>query len=104
MAPDTTGVAFTDQVRSHELTERALDIAAAVGCPGGAFVAKLLMGAGFDELLTKLRGVYERTKTVRPAATRKSSTEVYVVGLRKRRNVASPDDGRRDPEAQQGAR
>ncbi|MCA9667218.1 MAG: RlmE family RNA methyltransferase [Myxococcales bacterium] len=95
MAPDTTGVAFTDQVRSAELTGRALDIALAVGCPNGAFVAKLLMGEGFEPLLARLRETYASAKTVRPQATRKSSTEVYLVGTGKKAGA-----GKAEPEAE----
>ena len=39
MAPDTSGVAFSDQVRSVELFERALSLSLELGCPGGSFVA-----------------------------------------------------------------
>lgn len=82
MAPDTTGIAFTDQARSMELFLRALKIARALGCPGsGSFVAKIFMGEGFSEALSQVKESFERVKTVRPGATRKSSTEQYVVGL-----------------------
>ncbi len=79
MAPDTSGVAFADQVRSVELFCCALDLATQVGCPGGAFVGKLFMGEGFDETLARVRQHYKKCKTVRPDATRKSSREVYLV-------------------------
>ena len=79
MAPDTSGVAFADQVRSMELFCQALELATKVGCPGGAFVGKLFMGEGFDETLTLVRRRYSKCKTVRPEATRKSSREVYLV-------------------------
>ncbi len=80
MAPDTSGVAFTDQVRSVELFTRALDLAVALGCPGGSFLGKLFMGEGFQETLARVRQQFKRAKTVRPKATRSSSTEVYLVG------------------------
>ena len=79
MAPDTSGVAFADQVRSMELFGRALDLARELGCPGSKFVGKLFMGEGFDETLALVRQRYQKSKTVRPEATRKSSREVYLV-------------------------
>ena len=79
MAPDTSGVAFADQVRSTELFLRALDLALALGCPGSKFVGKLFMGDGFDETLALVRQRYQKSKTVRPQATRKSSRELYLV-------------------------
>jgi 23S rRNA (uridine2552-2'-O)-methyltransferase len=80
MAPDTTGIPLTDQARSVELFLRALELARALGCPGSAFVGKVFMGQGYEEALAAVRTHYGRAKTVRPEATRKSSSEVYVVG------------------------
>ena len=80
MAPDTSGVPFADQARSVELFLRALDLATLLGRPGGAFVGKVFMGEGFAEAHRKVRDAYAAVKTVRPDATRKESTELYVVG------------------------
>ena len=81
MAPDTTGIAFTDQVRSVELFVRALELALCLGCPSSSFVGKIFMGDGFDDTIRRVRERYDRVKTARPDATRKSSTEVYIVAL-----------------------
>jgi len=81
MAPDTMGHAFTDQVRSAELVNRALDLATELCCPQGNFLAKIFMGEGFQEVLSRMRGQFSKTKTVRPEATRSSSKEVYLVGM-----------------------
>ena len=81
MAPDTTGHAFTDQTRSAELVQCALDLALTVSCPKSSFVAKIFMGEGFQEVVTRMRKSFKRVKTVRPEATRSSSREVYLVGL-----------------------
>ena len=85
MAPDTSGIAFTDQVRSVELFQRALALAVALSCPQGSFVGKLFMGEGFEETVQLVRRHYARAKIVRPDATRKSSVEVFLVaqGLRR---------------------
>lgn len=79
MAPDTSGVAFTDHVRCLELFDTALDISQELGRPGGAFVGKLFMGEGFDEMVRKVKSLYKRSKTVKPEATRKESKELYIV-------------------------
>jgi 23S rRNA (uridine2552-2'-O)-methyltransferase len=81
MAPDTSGIAFTDQVRSVELFVRALELALRLGCPSSTFVGKIFMGDGFEETMRRVRDHYERVKTARPDATRKSSTELYIVAL-----------------------
>lgn len=84
MAPDTTGVASCDHTRSIALCERALDLCLALGCPGGAFVSKVFMGEGFAELVARAKASFGKAKTVRPQATRKSSSEVYLVATGRR--------------------
>jgi 23S rRNA (uridine2552-2'-O)-methyltransferase len=84
MAPDTTGIAFTDQARSVELFLRAIELAAELGCAGGSFVGKVFMGEGFQEAQQQVRTLYARTKNVKPEATRRASSELYVVGTGKR--------------------
>ncbi|PIE18973.1 MAG: 50S rRNA methyltransferase [Proteobacteria bacterium] len=79
MAPDTSGVAFTDHVRCLELFDVALELSRTLGRPGGAFVGKLFMGEGFDEMVRKVKSIYKRSKTVKPEATRKESKELYIV-------------------------
>jgi 23S rRNA (uridine2552-2'-O)-methyltransferase len=84
MAPDTSGIPFTDQVRSVELFSRALELAGVLGCPASSFVGKVFMGESFREIMIRVRERYEKVKTVRPDATRKSSSEVYLVATGRR--------------------
>lgn len=84
MAPDTTGIPFADQARSSELFGRALDLALELGCPAGSFVGKIFMGEGFQQALERVRRHFGKTTTVKPEATRSSSTELYVVALQRR--------------------
>ncbi len=84
MAPDTTGIAFTDHARILELFDVALDLSSEIGCPGGAFIGKLFMGEGFDETVRKVKTLYRRTKIVKPEASRKESKELYLIALDRR--------------------
>lgn len=84
MAPKTSGIKATDEARSLALARRALEIASAWGGISSHFAAKLFMGGDFEEFRCQVRAVYEEVKIVRPQATRATSTEVYVVGLRRR--------------------
>jgi 23S rRNA (uridine2552-2'-O)-methyltransferase len=84
MAPDTSGVAFTDHVRCLELFDLALELSCTLGRPGGAFVGKLFMGEGFDEMVRKVKAAYKRSKTVKPEAVRKESKELYIVALERK--------------------
>ncbi len=81
MAPDTSGIKFTDQARSNELFQRALELALELGAPSSGFVGKLFMGEGFDETIKRVKQHFALAKTVRPEATRKSSTETFIVAL-----------------------
>lgn len=84
MAPDTTGDKETDKIRSFELFTRALDVAVALGAPGGGFCGKIFMGRQFDEARQLVRKHYATVRTLRPEAVRGVSYEVFVVGLDKR--------------------
>ncbi len=48
MAPNMSGLSAVDQPRSMYLVELALDLARVVLAPGGALVAKVFQGEGFD--------------------------------------------------------
>jgi 23S rRNA (uridine2552-2'-O)-methyltransferase len=81
MAPSTTGDHGTDALRSAALAERAIDVADKRLLGGGALVVKLLEGKGIDDVVTRMRGLFGRVQRLRPKATRKSSTEIFLVGL-----------------------
>ncbi|WGL16262.1 23S rRNA (uridine(2552)-2'-O)-methyltransferase RlmE [Microbulbifer bruguierae] len=79
MAPNMSGVRAVDQPASMYLVELAVDMGRQVLKPGGAFVAKVFQGEGFDELIRDLRGQYQTVVTRKPGASRPRSREVYVV-------------------------
>jgi 23S rRNA (uridine2552-2'-O)-methyltransferase len=84
LAPKTTGIRTTDQARSMELADRALQLAVRHGKKGGCFVAKLFMGEDFEVFRGRVQSHFREVKVVRPEATRSGSTEIYLVGLGKR--------------------
>ncbi|MFD1215606.1 MULTISPECIES: 23S rRNA (uridine(2552)-2'-O)-methyltransferase RlmE [Microbulbifer] len=79
MAPNMSGVRAVDQPASMYLVELAVDMAGHVLKPGGAFVAKVFQGEGFDELYRDLRARFQTVVTRKPGASRPRSREVYVV-------------------------
>ena len=79
MAPNMSGVTAVDQPKSMYLVELALDLARQVLKPGGAFVAKVFQGEGFDPLFRDLRAAFARVVTRKPGASRPRSREVYLV-------------------------
>jgi 23S rRNA (uridine2552-2'-O)-methyltransferase len=79
MAPNTTGHGATDHVRIVALAELALDFAVHVLAPGGAFVTKVFQGGAERELLAPLKRRFATVRHAKPAASRKESSELYVV-------------------------
>jgi 23S rRNA (uridine2552-2'-O)-methyltransferase len=79
MAPNTTGHAATDHIRIMGLAELALDFACSILAPGGAFVAKVFQGGSERDMLLPMKRAFATVKHAKPPASRKESSELYVV-------------------------
>jgi 23S rRNA (uridine2552-2'-O)-methyltransferase len=79
MAPNTSGHSATDHLRIVALAELALDFAAKVLTPGGGFVAKVFQGGTERALLAALKRDFAAVRHAKPPASRKDSSELYVV-------------------------
>ena len=79
MAANTVGHKQTDHLRTMGLVETAADFAIASLAPGGAFVAKVLAGGTDTQLLTLLKRHFTSVKHAKPPASRKDSSEWYVI-------------------------
>lgn len=79
MAPNTTGHTATDHIRIIALAELALDFALQVLSPGGGFVAKVLQGGSEKQLLDPMKRAFATVRHAKPPASRKDSSELYVV-------------------------
>lgn len=79
IAPNTTGHNATDHLRILALVELAADFAARVLAPGGAFVAKVFQGGTERDILNALKRDYATVRHAKPPASRKDSSEMYVV-------------------------
>jgi 23S rRNA (uridine2552-2'-O)-methyltransferase len=81
MAPNTTGHAATDHIRIVALAEMALDFALRILTPDGGFVAKVFHGGAEREMLATLKRHFSQVRHAKPPASRKESSELYVVAL-----------------------
>jgi len=79
MAANTVGHQQTDHLRTMGLVEAALDFAAEILRPGGAFVAKVLAGGADSGLVADMKRHFTSVKHAKPPASRKGSSEWYVV-------------------------
>ena len=79
MAANTVGHKQTDHLRTMGLVEAAADFAIKTLGPGGAFVAKVLAGGTDAALLALLKKHFSSVKHAKPPASRKGSSEWYVI-------------------------
>jgi len=79
MAANTVGHKQTDHLRTMGLVEAAAHFAVEVLAEGGAFVAKVLAGGTDAELLALLKKHFRSVKHAKPPASRKGSSEWYVI-------------------------
>ncbi|MFC3172923.1 RlmE family RNA methyltransferase [Novosphingobium bradum] len=79
MAANTVGHKQTDHLRTMGLVETAVDFAITALAPGGAFVAKVFAGGTDQALLTILKKNFTTVKHAKPPASRKDSSEWYVI-------------------------
>ncbi len=79
MAPRTTGHAATDRLRIVALAELAYEAARALLRPGGALVVKVFQGGAHQDLLNGLKRDFAFVRHAKPDASRKGSSELYLV-------------------------
>ncbi len=79
MAANTVGHKATDHLRTMGLVETAAHFAIENLAPGGGFVAKVLAGGTDTDLLALLKRHFTTVKHAKPPASRKDSSEWYVI-------------------------
>ena len=79
MAANTVGHPQTDHLRTMGLVEAGLEFAREILRPGGAYVAKVLAGGADNQLVAELKRNFATVKHAKPPASRKGSSEWYVV-------------------------
>ena len=79
MAANTVGHQQTDHLRTMALVEAGLLFATEVLRPGGAYVAKVLAGGADNQLVAEMKRHFTTVKHAKPPASRKDSSEWYVI-------------------------
>ena len=88
MAPNMSGISLVDQAGASYLTELALEFSLKWLKPGGHFLVKVFVGTGFDDIVRNMRQGFEKVATRKPKASRDRSSEVYLLGLKRRAQTA----------------
>lgn len=84
MAPSTMGDHTTDALRSAALVESALELCHPLLREGGHAVFKVLEGGEVPKIVAQMRTMFDQVQRLRPKATRKESTEIFLIGLKKK--------------------
>ncbi|GAB6860770.1 SAM-dependent methyltransferase [Haloplanus litoreus] len=79
MAPNMTGEYSVDHARSIHLARQALGVARDLLSPGGDLVVKAFDGPDLADLRADMEESFEYVRSIRPDASRDSSSEVYLV-------------------------
>lgn len=79
MSPELTGNYTMDQARSVWLAHNALQVARELLRPNGTFVCKVFMGEDYEDFRQEVREVFNMVKSFTPKASRKRSSETYLV-------------------------
>lgn len=79
MSPDITGNYSMDQARSIYLCEQALKTTKVILKNNGFFVCKVFEGKDFKDFVEKVKNCFNNVRFFNPPASRKSSSEVYIV-------------------------
>jgi 23S rRNA (uridine2552-2'-O)-methyltransferase len=93
VAPASTGRRSVDRLRAEAIGEAVLALLPRLLAPGGSLVLKLLRGA--DSALTaEVRRQFRQARLIRPQATHRESSEIYLVGTGYRPEpMRSPEEG-----------
>jgi 23S rRNA (uridine2552-2'-O)-methyltransferase len=87
LSPNLTGIGFQDHLRSVELVRIALSAAKQLLKPGGIFLAKIFQGEELDSFVGELNDDFRQVRRIVPAASRKASSEIYLLARGFKRKV-----------------
>ena len=79
MSPNISGNYSVDHARSVFLCEQALITASTFLNSGGNFLCKVFEGEELKDLIEQISNIFEYVKKYSPPATRKSSSEIYII-------------------------
>lgn len=79
MAPNLSGIKFQDHFNSYQLCTKALELCSLVLREGGNFATKIFPGEELETFKAELNQRFQKVSSFIPEATRKTSTEIYLI-------------------------
>lgn len=83
VSPNVSGVWEVDHARQVDLARRSLYVAACVLRRGGNFFVKVFQGDLLDNFVVDVRREFRFVRLLKPKASRRKSSELFVLGLKK---------------------
>jgi len=79
LSPNMSGIYELDHARQIEMVERVLELSRNLLKTGGSMVIKVFEGEGSDRVYRKISKLFRFVKRFKPKASRKGSSEFYLV-------------------------
>jgi 23S rRNA (uridine2552-2'-O)-methyltransferase len=79
MSPDISGNYSIDHAKSIFLSNQAFETSKILLKPGGNFVCKVFSGEEIENFVKNIKTHFKTVKRFSPVASRKSSSEEYVI-------------------------
>jgi len=79
VAPKLTGIRDADDARASELFGAVADACDVLLRPGGRALIKLFMSPQYGATIDRLRAAFGSVRTTRPDASRRGTSELYVI-------------------------
>ena len=80
MSPNISGNYSIDHANSIHLCKQSLNLVDKILKDNGNFLCKLFMGEEFDDFIKIFKNRFKNVKLYSPPASRKSSSEIYLIG------------------------
>jgi len=80
MSPNISGNYSIDHANSIHLCKQSLNLVDKILKDNGNFLCKLFMGEEFDDFIKIFKNKFKNVKLYSPPASRKSSSEIYIIG------------------------
>ncbi|MEM2944973.1 MAG: RlmE family RNA methyltransferase [Thermoproteota archaeon] len=79
LSPNMSGIYELDHARQIEMVERVIQLSKYLLKTGGSMVIKVFEGEGSDRVYKRVSRLFRFVKRVKPKASRKGSSEFYLV-------------------------
>ncbi len=83
VSPNVSGIWEVDHARQVDLARKSLQIALSVLKVGGNFFIKVFQGDMLNDFVYEMNQCFDTVRIVKPRASRRTSAELFVLGLKK---------------------